>query len=221
MNTLDSDLDDHADPVVDNSQRAVVRRLAHGLLEVHAGSFEPSERPPSSEVAAILMAEAVAGIETALSLHRRIVPSTSLHRIDFGAVLLELCEQIVGRMARARRFDIRVDIAPRCLLPVVDVARLSLIATELIINAIQHAHPAGIPGILEIGSHVDPVGTLTLTVSDDGIGLPADFDPRRDGGLGLILIRSLGRRLGATISYESIGLGLQVTVTMPVRLRPQ
>lgn len=149
MNTLDRDLDEYADPVVDNSQRAVVRRLAHGLLEVHAGSFEPSVRSTTSEVAAMLVAEAVAGIETTLSLHRRIVPSTSLDRIDFGAVLLELCEQIIGRMARARRFDIRVDIAPRCLLPVVDVARLSLIASELIINAVEHAHPAGIPGILE------------------------------------------------------------------------
>lgn len=92
---------------------------------------------------------------------------------------------------------------------------LSMVLTELIQNAAAHAYD-------ESG------GTLTLAVnrirdkirmriSDDGAGLPADFDPA--GSLGLSIVTTLVEgELGGTLAFEKrVGGGTTVAITLPVR----
>jgi two-component sensor histidine kinase len=46
------------------------------------------------------------------------------------------------------------------------------------------------------------------------VGLSEDFDPHHGGGLGFRVVRGLARQLGATLVYESKGLGLTVRLTL-------
>ncbi|MFL9828974.1 ATP-binding protein, partial [Rhodoplanes sp. SY1] len=103
-------------------------------------------------------------------------------------------------MRRTRAFELVVDVAPDCPVPARQVVRLALLASELVINAVKHAHPAGLHGVVEIACRVDPDGSVVLTVCDDGIGLPVDFDPSRDGRFGLGLIRALAHSLAAVLT---------------------
>ena len=74
----------------------------------------------------------------------------------------------------------------------IDVAMpCGLVLVELIGNAIRHAFP-GRAGTIDVTLQAGPDGTVTLAVADDGVGLPAGFDPGKDGGLGLQLVRLLG-----------------------------
>lgn len=76
--------------------------------------------------------------------------------------------------------------------------RCGLIVHELVSNAIQHAFPNSRRGRITVrlaiaGDHYE------LTVSDDGVGLPAGLDPLRTSSLGLQLVADLADQLGAGV----------------------
>jgi two-component sensor histidine kinase len=43
---------------------------------------------------------------------------------------------------------------------------------------------------------------LRLEVSDQGIGLPSDFDPTRSRSLGMRLVASLTRQIGGRLEWQ-------------------
>lgn len=67
---------------------------------------------------------------------------------------------------------------------------LGLALTELFTNAMKYAFVGRKTGrvLIRVERHAD---RLTLTVEDDGIGLPQDHDPRTPGGLGLSIVDQL------------------------------
>lgn len=67
-----------------------------------------------------------------------------------------------------------------------------LILNELITNALQHAFPDQDHGSVEIRFKRHD-GTVELCVSDDGRGLPEDFDPAETNELGIRMVMSLVR----------------------------
>jgi len=77
-------------------------------------------------------------------------------------------------------------------IPTTLVMPLGLITNELVTNAAKH-------GASRISVEVVPAGSsLSLTVRDDGPGLPANFDPAARTGLGMRVIRSLVAQHGGT-----------------------
>jgi signal transduction histidine kinase len=89
-----------------------------------------------------------------------------------------------------------------------DVAtHLYRIAQEAITNAVKHSHAKEIVVRLESGA-----GGLTLTISDDGIGIP----PKISGGMGLRTMAYRASVIGATFNVESQPSGgAKVTCTLP------
>jgi len=88
---------------------------------------------------------------------------------------------------------------------------LALIANELISNAVKHGR-----GDVTLALHQE--GSLvTLTVSDDGPGLPEGFDPLTAANTGLELIESIARfDLHGETSYQNRPEGgARIRVTFP------
>ena len=77
-----------------------------------------------------------------------------------------------------------------------------LIINELISNALKHAFPAGRPGQVRVGLKLVDGKQCLLEVSDDGIGLSADFEVERAASLGLQLVHDLTRQLHGTIAVQ-------------------
>ncbi len=92
---------------------------------------------------------------------------------------------------------------------------LALMVNEAVTNAYKHAFPDGRRG--EIAVSLEKVGyngtgALTLTVRDDGVGLPAKG---RDGSLGLKLIQSFAQQLNGDLSLTGEG-GTTIALRVPV-----
>jgi two-component sensor histidine kinase len=110
------------------------------------------------------------------------------------------------------------------LLPAAVATPLALVLTELLQNALQHGltrSATGTPpgGKLEVAADRRG-GQLTVTVTDNGIGLPEDFDLDSTASLGLQIVRTLvvaelGGRL--EIAPRPSG-GTRVRVEIPVDL---
>ncbi|HET9170363.1 MAG TPA: histidine kinase N-terminal domain-containing protein [Actinospica sp.] len=67
---------------------------------------------------------------------------------------------------------------------------LAMVLTELLQNAFEHGLDGGAGTLLEVTAQRRG-GRLTITVVDDGRGLPTGFDPRSAGNLGLQIVRTL------------------------------
>lgn len=103
---------------------------------------------------------------------------------------------------------------------------LGLIITELLTNSLKHAFPQGRKGKIDIIFSSASSGTLTLTVSDNGVGLPPGFNTLEAQTLGLKLVTLLTKQLKGTLkiaagngenqgSGEDEGEGATIKITFP------
>jgi two-component system, sensor histidine kinase PdtaS len=58
--------------------------------------------------------------------------------------------------------------------------------------------------------------TLLLSVSDNGPGLPADFDMAKSKGLGMRVVMALTKQLGGNITHNSGGDGTEFILSIPL-----
>ncbi len=66
-----------------------------------------------------------------------------------------------------------------------------LIVTELLTNALKYAFPGNTTGAIRIKAAYAGDRHIELTLADNGIGLPPDFDPRQLKSLGIPLVTEL------------------------------
>jgi PAS domain S-box-containing protein len=100
-------------------------------------------------------------------------------------------------------------------LPIDKAIPCGLILNELISNALKHAFPGGRHGSLHIRfEHVD-ASQLRFTVTDNGVGLPANFDISRCQSVGLLLVNTLATQLAAQLGVDVHG-GASFQLTFPV-----
>jgi PAS domain S-box-containing protein len=138
-------------------------------------------------------------------VHEQLYQSGDLTVIDFAQYAQQLVHQIVEAQGEAAvRVPLKSDIAA------IDVGietavPLGLIVNELVSNAYKHAFPDGRHGRIDLRLEKRDDGQVELAVADDGIGLPAGFDPARSRSLGLRLVLSLAEQLGASLSCVSPG----------------
>ncbi len=93
---------------------------------------------------------------------------------------------------------------------------LAMVFTELIQNAVEHAFEEERGGAIEISCARDGDG-LRLSIEDDGVGLPADFDLEKTSSLGLSIVSTLVGELGGQLSLgpRVAGAGTRVVVEVP------
>jgi two-component system, sensor histidine kinase PdtaS len=101
---------------------------------------------------------------------------------------------------------------------------LSMVLAELVQNAVEHGLEQG-PGRIEVRvRRFDPEpahpgsGSLELAVSDDGGGLPLDFDLEGATSLGLQIVRTLiVGELGGTLAIKPMESGgTEVAISLPL-----
>jgi two-component system, LytTR family, sensor kinase len=97
--------------------------------------------------------------------------------LDFARRYLE-----VELVRFADRLRVKLDVEDRAR-----AARVpAFVLQPLIENALRHGiAPRGVGGAVEIGARIAEDGMLELWVSDDGMGLPADWGGSDDYGIGL------------------------------------
>jgi two-component sensor histidine kinase len=124
-------------------------------------------------------------------------------QIDFKAHLEELCH-VAMRAAPDTRCEFQV-VAEPVSWGMDLVMPLSLIAGELIANAIRHGCANATDGRIEVVLTRES-GDVRLSVADSGARLPDDFDVEKTKGLGLQLVRTLSRQIQGTVSATKDGM---------------
>jgi two-component system CheB/CheR fusion protein len=153
-------------------------------------------------------------IDAMALVHEQLYRSADLARIDLGAYVRRVAEQLSQTAAgsglvhvslQADEIHLRPDAAIPC----------GLILTELLANALKHGFPAGQPGEVQVELRAPNGREVTLVVRDTGVGFPEDLDFRDTDSLGLQLVGMLTAQLRGTITLDR-HRGTTFTLTFPL-----
>ena len=93
---------------------------------------------------------------------------------------------------------------------------VALIVNELILNAAKHAYADSQEGVIHLRLVSSDDKAVSISVSDDGIGLPADFDPALSKRLGTRIALGLAGQLGAELTRQKTTKGTHFTLVVPL-----
>ncbi len=126
------------------------------------------------------------------SLHHQLYLAGDGGRVQVAPYLEGVIRDLregIGATLDGRRIELVADAA---VWPAGDMPTLGLVLTELVTNALKYGQ-----GVVRVRFSQAPGEQGTLTVEDEGPGLPPDFEPARSRGLGMRLVtRLLGERGG-------------------------
>jgi len=137
------------------------------------------------------------------AIHENLVISEHLSEIDFKSYLTKLCQTLLQTYSiEPKRITYRTE-SPNIKLNIDKANPLSLAVNELISNSLKYAFPEDREGKISVSmKKLD--NELKLTVMDDGVGMPIDYDWKNSKSLGLKLVRTLvENQLDGSIDMES------------------
>ncbi len=154
--------------------------------------------------ASFALDEAQSRIETMSRIHRRLYDPASVD-LPVAEYFQEICADLL-QATGARNIVCLVDM-PAVKLDIARLTTLSLLVTELVTNSLKHAFADDGGTITLKLERLDPQ-RLTLTVSDNGRGVPAEVDMAANKGLGTRIVQSLAAQLGGEVrALSNLGRG--------------
>ncbi len=138
-------------------------------------------------------------------VHEKLYQSSNLSRIDF----FDYVESLAALLIRSFGIDsgligLRVE-GDHILLNIETAVPCGLIVNELLSNCLKHAFPGGRQGEIVVRLGAGEHHHFTLSVRDDGVGLPESFTLDQTKTLGLQLVRTLAGQLRAQIELVREG----------------
>lgn len=152
-------------------------------------------------------------LESMRMLHEHLYRSHQYAAIELGGYLNALADQLLGNYDARGRIVLEVDSRDQEIV-VEKAMHCGLIVNELLTNALKYAFPDGRKGKISISVSRDESGRWTVSVRDDGIGLPDDFDADNAATFGFTIVKALLRTLHGTLSVSpGSGPGTEITIT--------
>lgn len=148
-------------------------------------------------------------------LHRAISRQPDQDHVDLTRMLSDLLGEFEASGIFEHRLHLEWTLAEHCVVDAAQASAITLAFSEIVTNAMKYAHPTGLPVEMTVSATPASDGTVALSISDDGVGLPEGFVESRDAGVGLKLVRSLVESVGGRIAMSSTELGLTFGIELP------
>lgn len=188
--------------------REVQHRIANSLQIIASVLLQSARRVQSDETRNHLR-DAHSRVMSIASVQRQLSQS-SVNEVGLRTYFTELCASLGASMIEdLSRLSIEVSVDDSVVSSDTSVS-LGLIVTELVINALKHAFPDGRTGKIVV-TYQRHGPNWTLSVGDDGIGMPTDPALSKTG-LGTSIVEALASQLGAEVLTRSALPGTTVAI---------
>jgi two-component sensor histidine kinase len=170
-------------------------QVVMSLLNSQAASLE-------DKAALSAIQESQHRVQAMALIHQKLYQSEGVARIP----MQEYIEEVVAYLHESYCLDqlvyFCVEVAP-IELDVTQAVPLGLIINEVITNAFKYAFPDGRPGTVCLSLQRHGEAAYQLTIADDGVGLPAHYDPLQSRSLGMTLLHGFSGQLGGELTITS------------------
>ena len=183
---------------INNSLQIVAGMLHLQTTATQSAEVQHALRDASSRIAAIARA------------HQRLYSREQIHTIDLGAYLGDICGDLAKATPNCRinfSAGANIECATDTAIPV------ALLVNELITNSVKYGYPDGGCEVWVDVTHAD--GAIVISVRDQGIGLPADFDLKSGKRLGMRLVTALSSQVKADLQVHRRSPGTEFLLRIP------
>ena len=190
----------------------LLKELHHRVansLQVIASVLMQSARKVQSEESRIHLVNAHQRVMSVAALQQQLAVS-KLGDVELRPYFIALCDSIGASMIRDPN-QISLHVMADDSITTADISvSLGLIVTELVINALKHAFPDDRAGRIVV-DYRSRGADWTLSVGDDGVGMPAASDAAK-AGLGTSIVQALAAQLGAHIDVSARKPGTRISI---------
>ena len=191
-----------------NEKETLIRELYHrtkNTMQVMRGiiTLQAADFPDNTELQK-LVKDTDDRIQAISLVHQMLYKSNDLSRISIKEYTRELTTLICRSFRLSdNRIALNLNITDQFFL--LDTAiPLGLILNELLTNSLKHAFPGSRNGIICINLTEMEPGKDRLQYSDNGIGVPDNFDFRNQSTLGMKLIINIGElQMMGTLDFKN------------------
>lgn len=144
-------------------------------------------------------------------IHESLYQTSNFSSINFSDYLLNLTKSLIASYrVHSGSIELKTDV-DKVELVLDQAIPCGLLVNELITNALKYAFPENRSGeiCLELKERK---GKIHLNISDNGVGMPADFDLLKSDTLGLQLVSTLVEQLDGQIEVQNSG-GIKYLIT--------
>ena len=201
-----------------DQQKLLVSEISHRVknsLQLVASMFTLQATATKDETLARGLRDAISRVTAVARIHERLYRTSEVGTVDLAEYLGDVCADLSSISEPSR-----VEYAADGPIPMsTDRAiRVALLATELVTNAARHAYgrKAGGEIRVKLTKNTGASDDISLSVCDQGVGLPPGFDIDCSDGLGMRLVGSLVAQMGATLVIDGDRGGSEFTVDIPV-----
>ena len=181
-------------------------QIVSSLLDLQSGF--------TADPAALRMFEESRGRVRSMALiHERLYRSRDLTRVDFGDYVRQLADELyMSYRIASEKLELTV-AADDMKLPLDLAIPCGLILNELMSNCLKHAFGERGQGRIRVSLCREPgdPAIIVLEVSDDGKGMPSDFDYRDSPSFGMQLVNTLVEQLNGDMRLID-GVGTTITI---------
>jgi two-component sensor histidine kinase len=144
--------------------------------------------------------------------HQHIHQGDGTDQLDLGIYVEQVCRDLNDAVPHCNievETEHGIDVLTDRAIPI------ALITNELITNAAKYAYERRAGGNVRVRLRLSDDGRIILSICDDGIGLPAEFDPRSATGLGMRIVRAFLHQLNAEIAVRRLDPGTEFIISVP------
>lgn len=170
-------------------------------LSVVSSLLRMQRRTVQDEAATKALDAAATRLGLISKIHRKL-HNPDGQQLPFCAFLEDLCSDILEAAGEEGRIDCVV-AGDELYLSAERAVPVALIVAELVSNSIEHAFHDQESGTITVDLRQQPDAQVMLSISDNGRGLPPDFDLASAKSLGLLVARQLSEQIGASLSMRT------------------
>lgn len=184
-------------------------RLINGLQLV-VSLLSMQSRIATTPDAAAQLTTAANRVSALGRVHHRLHLLDHQEKVEFKQYLQQLCGDLSALLINAQSGDLILVEGANIEISTASAVPLGFIVNELITNSVKHGK-----GHITVRIETISPTVHSLSVSNDGPGLPEKFDTANSTGLGMKIIRTLVKQIGGTFQVRTgdNGCGVRSTVT--------
>jgi two-component sensor histidine kinase len=192
-------------------REVLLREVNHRVgnsLQIIASLLHLQASSSNQEDVKVALTNAMGRVAAVAQVHRRLYTSHDLKSVLLNQYLDALLEDLRrsaegNRMSRLTLKADTVEIDPD------RAVAIGIVVNELVMNAVKYAYPDGAGPI-----HIDLFAEgddLTLSITDDGVGLNVKSDPRSTG-MGQRIVSAMAAKLDANVERDPAHAGTRIVL---------
>jgi two-component sensor histidine kinase len=194
--------------------QVLLKEISHRVknsLQIVSSMLHMQASTADEEGLTAQLTEASSRVSAIGRAYERLAYDADIENIDLGAYLQAVCSDAITASSTCK---LHFDGAHGIRLYADRAISLALIVNELVTNAAKYAFQDR-QGYIYVRLIRQDANTALVSVRDDGIGLPPDFDLSTSKGLGMRIVTALAKQLGADITRPHVNAN-EFVVTFPV-----